>query len=159
MGKRHSFMTARFVPNEDSPDLYRNLTITFPGGSLTATRDVLESIFKKENLPSTCNPESKPVSRKSYSRTRFPGDDAPTIVPATVYEFKKYGSGSASNAAGGEPIKFLINGDFWTARLNGAHQDFMDYLCENTEALKYDATYWVSEKGRKYFVAHSQTNV
>ena len=151
-------MTARFVPNEATPDLYRNLTITFPGGSLTATRDVLESIFKKENLPSTCDPLTRPVSRKSYARSRFPGDQNPTIVPATVFELKTYGSGSASQAAGGEPIKFLIDGSFWTARLNGAHQDFMDYLCANTSSLKYNATYWISEKGRKYFVAHSQSN-
>ena len=151
-------MTARFGPNEETPDLDRNLTITFPGGSLTATRDVLESIFKKENLPSTCDPLTRPVSRKSYARSRYPGDQNPTIVPATVYELKTYGSGSSSQAAGGEPIKFLIDGSFWTARLNGAHQDFMDYLCANTASLKYDATYWISEKGRKYFVAHSQSN-
>ena len=151
-------MATRFVPNTESPDLYRNLTITFPGGSLTATRDVLESVFKAEELPSTCEPLSTPVTRKSYVRTRFPGDTDGRIVPQTIYELKRYGSGESSAAAGGEPIKFLINGDFWTARLNGSHQDFMDYLCANTSSLKYNATYWVSEKGRKYFVAHSESN-
>ena len=151
-------MTVRFVPNEESPGLYRNMTITFPGGSLTATRDVLESIFKSENLPSTCSPQETNVSRKSYTRTRYPGDSKTVIVPATTYLLKNYGSGESSQAAGGEPVKFFIDGSWWTARLTGAHQAFMDYLCANTESLKYDATYWMSAKGRKYFVAHSQTN-
>ena len=48
----------RFVVNEVTSDLYRNFTITFPGGSLTATKDVLMSIFKNDQLPSTCNPET-----------------------------------------------------------------------------------------------------
>ena len=34
-------METRFVPNPVAPDLYRNYTISFPGGSLTASKDVL----------------------------------------------------------------------------------------------------------------------
>ena len=54
----------RFVPNPVTPDLYRNYTISFPGGSLTATKDVLSSMFEANNLPDTCSPETKEVSRK-----------------------------------------------------------------------------------------------
>ena len=71
---------------------------------------------------------------------------------------RNYGSGDSSRASGGEPIKFLIDGSWWTARLTGTHQDFMNYLCVNSESLKGDATYWTSANGRKYFVAHSSQN-
>ena len=148
----------RFVPNEVTSDLYRNYTITFPGGSLTATRDVLMSIFKNDQLPSTCNPETKEVSRKGYGRSKFWGDTETTLVAPTSYTLKNYSNGGNSRAAAGEPIRFLINGSFWTARLVGSHQDFMDYLCANTAALEGDATYWVSQKGSPYLVSHSEQN-
>lgn len=148
----------RFVPNEVTSSSWMKLTITFPGGSLTATRDVLESIFKEELLPSTCNPKETAVSPKQYVRTKYAGAQPSAIIQKDPYVLKNYGSGDASRAAGGEPIKFLIDGSWWTARLSGTHQDFMDYLCENTLSLKGDATYWISANGRKYFVAHSQAN-
>ena len=147
---------ARFVPNEDAPDLYRNYTISFPGGSLTATKDVLASIFKNDKLPNTCDPETKPVSRKGYNWTAYPGSDEVRLVEPTNYTLKNYSNGGNSRAAAGEPIKFLINNSYWTARLVGSHQDFMDYLCENTESLEGEFTYWVSQKGSPYFVAHSE---
>jgi|TARA_R100000084_G_scaffold100291_1_gene54932 hypothetical protein len=148
----------RFVPNEASPDLYRNYTMSFPGGSLTATRDVLLSIFKNDLLPSTCNPEEKTVSRKEYVTTKYPGADPSAIIKTDPYTLKNYSNGGNSRAAAGEPIKFLIDGSWWTARLVGSHQDFMDYLCDNTESLEGEATYWVSQKGSPYFVSHSTTN-
>ena len=148
----------RFVPNEVTSSSYMKLTITFPGGSLTAKRDVLESIFDPSLLPSTCDPQETVVSPKQYSRTKYAGATASAIITKEPYVLRNYGSGDASRAAGGEPIKFLIDGSWWTARLTGTHQDFMNYLCVNTESLKGDATYWISAKGRKYFVAHSSQN-
>lgn len=151
-------MLTRFIPNDEVAGLYKSLTLTFPGGSLTASRDVLASIFKDDALPSTCNPEVITVSRKESTRTRYPGDSQVRIVPSTTYELKNYGSGESSLAAGGEAIRFNIDGSWWTARLTGTHQDFMDYLCANTGSLEGNATYWISAKGRKYFVAHSEAN-
>ena len=145
-------METRFVPNADAKDLYRNYTISFPGGSLTATKDVLLSIFEKDKLPDTCSPETKEVSRKSYNWTSYPGSDDVRIVPQTTYTLKNYSNGGNSKAAAGEPIKFLINNDFWTARLVGSHQAFMDYLCENKSSLVDGFTYWVSQKGSPYLL-------
>ena len=151
-------MTARFVPNEVTAGSYKKVTMTFPGGSLTAKRDVLESIFDASLLPSTCNPAEQVVSRKQYVRTRFVGDTPSALISTEPYVLRSYGSGESSLAAGGEPIRFEINGSWWTARLTGTHQDFMTYLCANQESLKGDATYWISANGRKYFVAHSAQN-
>lgn len=132
--------------------------MTFPGGSLTATRDVLESIFKEDLLPSTCNPKETTVNPKAYVRTKYVGATPSALIDKDPFVLKNYGSGDSSRAAGGEPIKFQIDGSWWTARLSGTHQAFMDYLCANTESLEGDATYWISANGRKYFVAHSSTN-
>jgi len=149
----------KFVPNPVTSDLYRNYTISFPGGSLTATRDVLTSIFKNDRLPSTCNPEEKIVTRKEYVRTKYPGAPVSNIIKTEPYTLKNYSNGGNSRASAGEPIRFLIDGSFWTARLVGSHQDFQDYLCDNTESLKGDATYWISNLGSPFLVSHSDANV
>ena len=151
-------MEPRFVPNPVAPDLYRNYTISFPGGSLTATKDVLLSVFEKDNLPDTCAPETKTVSRKGYNWTSYPGSSDVRLVPETSYTLKNYSNGGNSRAAAGEPIKILINNDFWTARLQGSHQAFMDYLCANKSSLKDGFTYWVSQKGSPYFLTDNSTS-
>jgi hypothetical protein len=151
-------MDTRFVPNEVAPDLYRNYTISFPGGSLTASKDVLTSMFEKDNLPDTCSPETKEVSRKGSTWTRYPGDLDQKIVSPTTYTLKNYSNGGNSRAAAGEPIKILINNDFWSARLQGSHQDFMDYLCENRSSLVDGFTYWQSQKGSPYFMTDNSTS-
>ena len=151
-------METRFVPNEVSADLYRNYTISFPGGSLTATKDVLKSMFEDENLFNTCAPEEKNVSRKGYNWTAYPGSDDVRLVEPTSYVLKNYSNGGNSKAAAGEPIRILINNDFWTARLVGSHQDFMDWLCDNRSSLRDGFTYWVSQKGSPYVMTDNSTS-
>lgn len=147
----------RFVPNETTPDLYRTFTISFSGGSLTATRDVLASIFKDDVLPGTCNPSITRVSRKEYVTSKYPGATPSPIIKTEAYDLKNYSNGRSSRAAAGEAIRFLINGSFWTARLNGTHQNFMDWLCENTDSLEGDSTYWVSNRGKPFLVTHTNS--
>ena len=144
-------MEPRFTPNTVTKDLFRDYTISFPGGSLTATKDVMLSLFEKDNLPSTCDPEEVDISRKSYARTSYP-EGPTTVVAATTYKLKNYSNGGSGRSAAGEPIKILINNDFWTARLIGSHQAFMDYLCDNKSSLRDGFTYWISEKGSPYLM-------
>lgn len=151
-------MKREFIPNDDSPDLYRNYTLSFPGGSVTATKDVLASIFEKDNLPSTCEPETKTVSRRESFWTPYPGATEFKRVQAYTYELKNWSNGGNSRASAGEPIKFLINGDFWSARLVGSHQAFMDYLCTNKSSLVDGFTYWQSQKGSPYMMTDDSTS-
>ena len=151
-------METRFVANPVTPDLYRNFTISFPGGSLTATKDVLKSLFEDGNLPDTCNPETKQVSRKESTWTAYPGDPNIKFRQATTYTLKNYSNGGNSRAAAGEPIRILLNNSFWTARLVGSHQDFMDFLCANRSSLVDGFTYWQSQKGSPYFMADNSTS-
>jgi hypothetical protein len=151
-------METRFTPNPVAKDLYRNYTISFPGGSLTATKDVLASMFEKDNLPNTCEPESKVVSRNPSTWTRYPGDTEVVLVQPYDYVLKNYSNGGTSKAAAGEPIKILINDSYWTARLQGSHQAFMDYLCDQKTALVDGFTYWISAKGSPYFITDNSTS-
>lgn len=150
-------MEPRFVPNPVTTDLYRRYTLSFPGGSLSATKDVILSMFEAENLPDLCSPEEISVSRKESSWTPYPGATS-TRVEATTYTKKNYSNGSSGRAVGGEPIQILINGDYWTARLTGSHQNFMDYLCQQKDSLKDGFTFWRSQKGKPYSISDNSTS-
>ena len=149
-------MDPRFVPNEETPDLYREFTVSFPGGSIKATKDVLLSMFALPEALDTCSPSETPVRVPSHPRTAYPG--APErIVQEYNYTKKNYSNGGTSRAAGGEAIGILINGTYWTGRLTGSHQAFMDFLCENRSALSPGFTYWKSQKGKPYAISSSTT--
>lgn len=149
-------MDPRFVPNEITPDLYRDFTISFPGGSIKATKDVLLSMFADPSSLDTCSPSETLISRAQHTRSLYPGGPN-TQVAAANYIKKNYSNGGTSRAAGGEPISILINGSYWTARLTGSHQDFMDYLCANRDSLAEGFSYWKSQAGKPYAVSSSTT--
>ena len=157
MNQKHP-MTMLVSETDVAQDQYTKFTLTFPGGSLRASKDVLQSLFKQDLLPSTCNPEEITVTRKAGSYTTYPFSDELFNRKEATYKLKNYSNGGNSRASSGEAIKFLINGSFWTARLVGSHQAFMDYLCANTESLEGDVTYWVSSKGSPYILSHSSAN-
>lgn len=149
-------MDLRFVPNEETPDLYRQFTVSFPGGSITATKDVLLSMFALPEALDTCSPDETSVRVPTHQRTAYPGAPARTVQEYN-YVKKNYSNGGTSRAAGGEAIGVLINGTYWTARLTGSHQSFMDYLCDNRSALSPGFSYWKSQKGKPYSVSSSNT--
>jgi hypothetical protein len=145
-------------PNVKTPDLYRDYTISFPGGSLVASKDILLSMFESDNLFNTCDPELVPISRKESTWTRYPGETPSKRVEKVDYVKKNYSNGRSSKSAGGEPIKVLINNSFWTARLSGSHQDFMDFLCANKDSLRDGFTYWESQAGTPYLMVDNSTS-
>lgn len=150
-------MDPRFVANEVTPDLYRDFTISFPGGSIKATKDVLLSMFANPSALDTCDPDQTEISRKAHVRTAYPGGPSVNVAAAN-YVKKNYSNGGTSRAAGGEPISVLINGSFWTARLTGTHQDFMDFLCNNRDSLAAGFSYWKSQAGKPYSISSSNTS-
>ena len=145
-----------FVPNERTDDLFKDFTVSFPGGSITTTKDVLLCMFKDPAELNTCAPSSVSVVRKQHARTLYPGGPT-TQVKETPYTKYNWSNGGTSRAAGGEPIAILIDGSMWTARLQGSHQAFMDYLCKNKAALAPGFTYWESNKGKPYSVSSSNS--
>ena len=142
----------KFVPNEVTEDLFKQFTVSFPGGSITSTKDVILSMFADPAALDTCSPSKVDVERREHTRTLYPGGPT-TTVRKTPYEKFNYSNGGTSKAAGGERIVVLINGSMWTARLQGSHQAFMQYLCDNRSSLAPGFSYWESNKGKPYTVS------
>lgn len=139
-----------FFANPDV-DKARVFTVNFTGGgALTATKGLLDAIFAAGKLTTgVCNAPTETVSVKSHTRTRIIGG-ASTPVSGYSYSLKTYPTTPKNARSGGEEIKLRVNGEWWTARLSGSHQNFMAWLCANTSALAVDELYWKSQHGTNY---------
>jgi hypothetical protein len=129
----------------------RVYTVNFAGGgALTATRGLLDAIFAAGMLTSgSCNAPSKTISVKSHTRQRIIGGVNKTISGYS-YNLKAYPTTPKLARSGGEEISLRVNGEWWTARLSGSHQDFMAWLCANASSLAVDELYWKSQHGTNY---------
>jgi hypothetical protein len=126
----------------------RRIALNYPGGSLTATKGLLEAIFGPNLTGAGQEVEVATVSVSGHSRVRVIGGPSKN-VGAFSYSRKKYPVAVNGGAAGGEPIALLVNGKYWTARLSGSHQEFADFL---TGASFYLGAplFWRSERGTQY---------
>lgn len=125
----------------------RKLSIGFPGGSLTATRGLIEALFGEE-LADPGTPSSATVDVDPHSRVRVIGGPA-TAVAGHTYTLKKYPSGQFNGGSGGEVIRFVLDDADWSARLSGSHQDFNDWLSTKPGSVP-TSIFWKSEKGKPY---------
>lgn len=125
----------------------RRISVGFPGGSVSASRGLLTSLFGAD-LVNAEQAGTAQVSVKAHSRVRVIGGST-TAVGATNYTSKKFPSGRSNGGAGGEAIKLFVGGDWWTARLTGNHQDFNTWLQTSTWGSGNTAM-WRSEKGTTY---------
>jgi len=139
MGNRTPFMAV--------DPLSKQISIGFTGGSISSTRGLLQALFG----PTLTNPAtgtSQTVSREQHPRIRVIGGDT-VQVQASITTLIKYPSGTSNGGAGGEPIKFLLGGKEWSARLSGSHAKFNEFL----EAGNWNGSQtimWKSEKGKSY---------
>ncbi len=125
----------------------RKLSINFPGGTLTATRGLLEAVWGPQ-LIETAEPAVATVSVSGYLRQRLIGGPTKTVA-ANTYTRKKYPVSVASGAAGGEAIMLNVSGKWWTARLSGSHQAFCDFLRGST-FYQNAPLLWKSQRGKGY---------
>ena len=126
----------------------RKVALNFPGGSLTATRGLLEAIWGPNLTGAGESVTTSTISVSGHSRVRVIGQ-AGVNVAASNYVRKKYPTAVNGGAAGGEAIALLVGGRYWTARLSGSHQDFADYLV-GTSFFQNAPLFWRSEKGTQY---------
>jgi hypothetical protein len=126
----------------------RKIALNFPGGSLSATKGLLEAIFGPNLTGAGGQVETSTVSVSGHSRQRIIGGPS-KAVSAFNYVRKKYPAADAGGPAGGEAIALLVNGSWWTARLTGSHQSFCDFLTGASFTMS-GALLWRSEKGTKY---------
>jgi hypothetical protein len=125
----------------------RTTTIPFNGGSITATRGLLEAIFGEE-LVADASENERTVERQSHTRTRVIGQGS-TMVAGSSYSITSYGKRAGGTAAGGEDIQVIVDGDPWTMRLTGSHQAFNNLLKQGGFAGG-KVVMWYSAKGTAY---------
>jgi hypothetical protein len=125
----------------------RRLTIPFNGGSITGSLGLLEFLFG-ERLVAEQLGKKTAVTRRAHSRRRVIGGDSSSVAGAE-YELTSYGARGSSQASGGEPVRVLADGDWWTLRLVGSHEAFDKFLKRGGFAGG-KIVLWQSEKGTDY---------
>jgi hypothetical protein len=126
----------------------RKVALNFPGGSLTATRGLLEAIYGPNLTGAGESVTTSTISVSGHSRVRVIGGPS-TSVAANSYVRTKFPTAVNGGAAGGEPIALLVGGKYWTARLSGSHQDFATFL-RTSSFFQNAPLFWRSEKGTSY---------
>lgn len=129
----------------------RKLTLSFKGGSVRGPVGLLEAVFGDQKIDAAMQGEEQTVTVKGHTRIRVIGQPGKSIA-ANTYTRTRYPSGHAGGPAGGEPIRILANGDWWTLRLTGNHESFNEFLGGLIDAddAGSNSIYWKSEKGTSY---------
>jgi len=136
--------------------LARKITMGFPGGSLTATRGLLQGVFGEDLVKASQYAEFN-VNRNGHTRTRVIGGNSTSVASAN-YVKKRFGSGRSNGGSGGEAIQFMIDGDWWTVRLSGSHQALNSWLGSSLWQSG-NIVLWRSEKGTTYGPFTSATEI
>ena len=126
----------------------RKVALNFPGGSLTATRGLLEAIYGPDLTGAGGDSVPSTVSVSGHSRQRVIGGPS-TSVAASSYVRNKFPTTVNGGAAGGETIALLVGGRYWSARLSGSHQAFASFL-QGASFFQDAPLFWRSEKGTQY---------
>jgi hypothetical protein len=125
----------------------RDLTLNYPGGSLTMALGDLKDLLGDDFAGLTPVPETKQVTVKSHSRVRVIGQPASNVTGFS-YEFTQWPTSQANNAASGEVVLLTWDGSdgSWTGRVTGAFSALGIFLVANsTKPVAFR-----SERGTKY---------
>lgn len=125
----------------------KDLTVNYPGGSLTMTVGALKSLFGEDTSIITPVPETKQVAVKAHTRVRVIGEPA-TNVSGFTYEYTQWPTSQANNAASGDVVLLSWEGSDgdWTGRVTGAFSALGIFLVANSTK----PVVFRSERGTKY---------
>lgn len=127
--------------------LASRVTVGFPGGALTATRGLLQAVFGPEFVQQSLTAETQ-ITRRAHTRRRKIGGPT-TPVAAASYSLPAVASVSGGSTLGGEAVRVLVDGSWWTMRLTGSHKAFNALLRSAIfEAGK--VIFWRAESGKRY---------
>ena len=125
----------------------KDLTVNYPGGSLTMTVGALKSLFGADAPIIVPSPEEKTVTVKSHSRVRVIGEPASNVTGFS-YNFTQWPTSQANNAASGSVVLVSWEGSDgdWTGRVTGALSALGTFfLANSTKGVAFR-----SERGTKY---------
>lgn len=115
---------------DPNPKLKLN-TLTYPGGTVTAARGLLEYLFGDLTTTVSWLAPAHAASAVSGRRRR------------------KYGTRQKSSARAGEAMKIVLdNGEVYVVRVTGTHTDFIDTILAKVRRGK--VANLVSERGTEY---------
>lgn len=99
----------------------RLMTVTYPGGSMTGTVGLIESLIGTQSLVWT----------------------APALAPGVSgRRRRKYGTTQRTTAAGGREMNLMLSDGFtWKVRIAGADLDFLDYILSKTTPGRVKSAY------------------
>jgi hypothetical protein len=125
----------------------RELTLNYPGGSLTMTRGALQDLFGEDATVLTPVPDTKEVGVRTHPRVRVIGEPS-TTVQSFTYELTQWPTSQASNAAAGEFVLLSWDGSdgTWGGRVSGAMSALGIFLVANSTKPVVFRT----ERGTKY---------
>lgn len=126
----------------------RRIAVNFPGGSVTGPYELIKLVFGQLVADGADDLTPTQIQRGAYSIKRVIGGPS-TSVAGSTYSLKKYPKSVSGGAAGGEAIKVLYGGDWWTLRLSGSHQAFNDWIT-NAVTAGGVGFLWKSERGTSY---------
>jgi|694.fasta_scaffold69503_5 hypothetical protein len=136
--------------------LASRVTVSFNGGSLTAKRGVLRAVFGDQFIKDGLTAETQ-ISRRAHQRRRKIGGPT-TSVSAASYSIPAMSTSSGGSTLGGEAIRVLVDGKWWTMRLSGSHKAFNALLGSGLfESGK--VVFWRAESGRPYGPFSAQTEI
>ena len=116
----------------------KEVTIAYPGGSVTMTVGNAKSLFGEDNPLITAVGEQKDVSVKQHVRTRVIGGPSKTVAPYT-YTYTQWPTGGHGAAAGGEEVAMSWTGSQgeWIARVSGSLWEFGSFLNSNSPKIVF----------------------
>lgn len=125
----------------------RKFSVSWDGGSLTATVGLLKAIYGEDWEQKVGAGAAKTVSVKGHTRQRVIGGPSKAVAGYS-YSLIEYPRKVRGGAAGGQPIRILLGGSFWTARLSGSVQDFKAFLAGVGKPLT--GFTFITQKGGEY---------
>jgi len=125
----------------------RDITLNYPGGSLTMTRGALEDLFGDDATVLTPVPDTRQVGVREHPRVRVIGQPS-TRVESYTYELTQWPTSQANNAAAGEFVLLSWDGSdgTWGGRVSGAMSALGIFLVANSTKPVVFRT----ERGTKY---------
>ena len=126
----------------------KKVALNFPGGSLTASKGLLEAMFGPKLTGAGENVTVGTITVSGHSRTRVIGGPS-TAVGGYSYTDKKYPTTVSGGASGGKVVMLLVGGKYWTARLSGSLQNFADFIT-GTSFFFNGAFFFKSERGTTF---------
>lgn len=125
----------------------RKFSVSWDGGNLTATVGLFKALYGEKWEEKVGAGKAKTITVKGHSRTRVIGGPA-SAVAGHSYSVISYPRKMRGGASGGQPIRILLGGSFWTARLGGSVQDFKAFLSGVGAPLTVFT--FITEKGGEY---------